>query len=329
VDAPTRHAGETVTHPLFRWRTLAWRVAVWLALGAAAAFDALVPSPHAALQADFGVDVGRALVNFGALLLGIFGGRIDKAVKRALETMRDAIVKIVETLAAFAAQTGTLFARVAGLLRRFWTRALLPLLRRLDDWALRVQRWLRDTFGPILRFLLEVRRRLLEFYAKWFRPIFDTIDVIRRILGLLSVLHLDFARKLDQKLAELERRLRLPLEVVIRKINEAIDVVDAIIDANGFFRRLALIRSLVRYQKDALKVWWQSVHRPLAGVKREEYESPPRLRPIDAVATDYRQYVIEGGGPDAARIDEHARDYALRLGALTLDHRMLSGPVRV
>ena len=304
-----------MTHPLFRWRTLAWRVAVWLALGAAAAFDALVPSPHAALQADFGVDVGRALVNFGALLLGIFGGRIDKAVKRALETMRDAIVKIVETLAAFAAQTGTLFARVAGLLRRFWTRALLPLLRRLDDWALRVQRWLRDTFGPILRFLLEVRRRLLEFYAKWFRPIFDTIDVIRRILGLLSVLHLDFARKLDQKLAELERRLRLPLEVVIRKINEAIDVVDTIIDANGFFRRLALLRSIARDIGRIGAIWHAAHSRPLTADERRASPSAPGLKPPEQSVSDSATYLLTGDGPHRAALEEWWAELDRRLRA--------------
>jgi hypothetical protein len=273
--------------------------------------------PHAAdvTRADFGIDAGRLLIRLGATLFGFFGGKIDALVKRALENMRDTLKGVIEAIADFAVTTGTLMARVAGLLKRFLSRVIVPMLQRLDQWALRLHRWLKDTFGPLLHFLLEVRRRIFEIYNKWLRPIFDTIDMVRRILGVLSLLHLDFARKLDEKLAALERRLLLPIQAVIRKINEAIDVLDRVIDLDGFYQRYTLIRSLLKYQRDALKVWWVSIHRPLTGEKLAEYRRPHEVRPAADVANEVLRYINTGDAPNAARIEEYAADFLRGLDA--------------
>lgn len=261
-------------------------------------------------------DVSHAFL--GALVAGIgavFGWLADKAVTLAV-TMYHVTVLIGRHLWDFATRVAGVFRGVGQLLARFWASVLRPFVVNVWEGFLRLKRFLEETFGPILRFLESVRREILKFYEKWFRPIFDTIEILRRSLQILERLGLEWARELDAKLAELEGRLLAPIRFALLKINEAIEIVDRIMTLDGLIQRVTLIGSLIRYQADALKVWWQSIHKPLEGEKKSEYERPLETRPIATVAADYRAYVIDGGGPDATRIDEHARDYALRLRAI-------------
>lgn len=227
-----------------RRRPLIYSLAWWTGVALLVWLDGRVDVAPGALRADFGVTAAIAIVTLLGNLFGIFRGKVDKNVKAGLEFLRAGIVEVGKVLAEFAKDTGRMLAKVAGLLRRSWTRVILPFLRKLDRWVLRVQKWLRDTFGPIIHALLWLRTNILKFYEKWLRPIFDTIEVMRRILGLLSFLHLSFARKLDAQLAEIERRLRQPIDALLRKVNEIIDWTDLVLDAGGFFQRYTLIKSL-------------------------------------------------------------------------------------
>jgi hypothetical protein len=150
-------------------------------------------------------------------------------------------------------------------------------------------------------------------YDRFLRPIFDTIEIVRRTLQLLAALKVRWAAELDAKLAELEGRLLWPIREAYRYINETRDVVNRIIDLDGFFQRATLLRSLWRYQVEALEIWWASIHKPLDGEKKREYEKRGEVRPLDAVAGDLSAYVVRGEGPDQALIDEHAVDLARRL----------------
>lgn len=264
-------------------------------------------------MAEFGRTNAEQIIQGIGTLFGIFGGKIDRAVKRSLEWLRDGIVGLGKTLAEFAAQTGLMLARVVGLLRRFWARVLLPLLRRLEGWADRIQKWLRSTFGPIIEALLWLRRKIFEIYDRWLRPIFDTIDVIRRVLSVLSFLHLDVARKLDAKLAALEERLRRPLELVIRKVNEAIDIVDRVITLDGLFQRLALLRSIERDIGRIGAIWHAAQSRPLTDEERRTDASAPGLKPPEQSVSDLRAYLRTGDGPNSRWAGEWTAELRRRL----------------
>lgn len=289
-----------------------WAVCLaWLTL---AALDDARRSPAGVLHADFGISAAILVIAGLNALFGLFKGKVDKNLAGALTGMRDAIVNFGKVLAEFAKDTGAMLARFAGLVRRFWSAVILPALRRLDGWARRLHTWLRDTFGPLLRALLWLRTKILDFYTKWFRPIFDTIDVLRRMLSLLGFLHLEFARKLDQKLAELERRLRIPLEAVIRKINEAIDVVDRVITLDGLFKRLALIRSMARDARLLVNIWHNSQDKPLTDEERRAAVERLPFPSSEEIRRDFREYLETGDGADAASIREAITDLAIQFG---------------
>lgn len=115
-------------------------------------------------------------------------------------------------------------------------------------WSLvdRVRGALEHALAPVIKFLRQVRDEIIGFYTKWVRPILDTIETTRKILRVLSALHLDFARKLDAKLGELEELIDRPFRIVLAKVNEILNVVNRVVTADGLFQRLALVRSITR-----------------------------------------------------------------------------------
>lgn len=220
------------------------------------------------------------------------------------------------SLVRFATGLGGILGKVYGLLRDFWSGVLKPFVNFVWRNIERVHTWLKTTLGPAFKFVEMLRRRLLEIYDRYFRPIFDTIELVRRTLQLLSVFRLEWARELDRKLAEIEDRLLWPIREAMFRLNQVSDWLNRVIGLDGLFQRVTLIRSLMKYHRDATAIWWRSVHRPLVGEKRAEYQRPMETTPIAVAATDYRAYVADRSGPSAARINEHARDYAIRLRGL-------------
>lgn len=245
-------------------------------------------------------------------LFAAFGWLADKAVTVGY-ILWQVIVLIGRAVAQAMIGVATVLGRTFGVLARLWSNVLRPFV----SWAWRefqaLHAWLRHTFQPALDFLWKVRAKILELYTKYLRPVLDTIEITRRLLQLLAALRLEWARTLDRKLAELEYRLTQPLLEAMRAIQFAQNWINRIVTFDGFFQRVTLIASLVRYQKDALKVWWTSIHKPLTAAKKTEYDNPLETRPIAAVTADLEAYVYRHEGPDVARIDEHVRDLELRL----------------
>jgi hypothetical protein len=118
--------------------------------------------------------------------------------------------------------------------RKFWR--LVDVVRGTLERVLR----------PVFAVLRRIRDELLHLYAKWVRPVLDTIETTRKVLRVLSALHIPFARKLDHQLAELEEKIDRPFRYLLGKVNEVINFVNRIATADGLFQRLALVRSIAR-----------------------------------------------------------------------------------
>lgn len=284
----------------------AWLALTWL--------DARTPAPAGVLRADFGVSAGILIISFLGGLFGLFGGKIDKNVKRALEGLRSIITAIGQTAAEFARDTASVFGTVLGLLRKFWDRILFPLIRRLDGYVVRLFKWLRDTFGPIIEFLREVRRKILDFYNKWFRPIFDTIDAIRRVLGVLSFFGLSWARELDAKLAALQDALMRPIRLLLEKLNEVIDIVDRIMTLDGLLQRITLLRSVARDVGRIGAIWHAAHSKPLTPAEKDAIGRENPWPTSAQILVGSRLYVETGEGPQSGLIAELVLDSRRRLG---------------
>lgn len=230
-------------------------------------------------------DVQLSFLNF--IITGVaaaFGWLADKAVTVAVVVWH--ATRIVGTaLVRFGVGLGGILGKVYGLLGSFWRGVLRPLIQytwtRIDQ----LTAWLRHTLAPAFRFLELVRRRLWAIYDRYFRPIFDTIELTRRILQLLATFRLEWARELDRKLAELEDRLLYPIREAMLWLNRAMDVLNRIVTLDGLLQRVTLIRSMWRYVGDAWAVLLS--HTPegtsaaeIAAKREQEYplESAQRLQ---------------------------------------------------
>jgi len=285
----------------------------WLLVALLAWLDTLLP-PLITTRADFGASAAVALIiTVAGFLKNLFGGRIDAKVKRALDGLKNAIVAMGKEIAEFFRNVGGKFGDVWSWVRRQWRNVIVPALRKLDRYVKRVFKWLKDTFGPIIEFLQKVRRELLKFYDKWFRPIFDTIDVIRRVLGIFSLFGLEWSRKLDQKLAELEDAIRRPFLLLVQKVNEIIDVVDRIVTLDGLLQRITLLRSVVRDVYSIAGIWHRAHSKPLTDQERQQIQAGAKLMESEEISAAFDEWRQTGGGPFAAEIAEHSAELRIRL----------------
>jgi hypothetical protein len=183
-------------------------------------------------------------------------------------------------------------------------------------WSLvdRVRASLEHAFRPVLDFLRHVREEILGFYTKWVRPILDTIDVTRKILRVLSALHLDFAKRLDAKLGALEDAIDRPFRLLLAEVNKIINLVDRVVTANGLFQRLALVRSIERDIRYVVNAWHNSQSKPLTDADRRAAKERDTFKSGEQIASESRVYLETGVGPHAASIDEWSTELALRLG---------------
>lgn len=180
-------------------------------------------------------------------------------------------------------------------------------------WIDRARKWLDDFFRPVFQFLREMRDQILRWYDFWIRPVLDSIDIARKILGVLTSLGIEWAKALDAELARLEEKISAPFLFALQQINLAIDIIDRVVTADGLFQRLALVRSIgrdIEYIKNQLV---HALHEPLSGTRLELYKHPFALKPVEKVYDDTRDYLEDGLGEDAALINEHAADMAIRL----------------
>jgi hypothetical protein len=266
------------------------------------------------VHADFGV-TGTVLLVTAAInfLSGLFRGRVDPNVKFALEGMRTTIGDIARAIVDGLAWAGGKIAAVLLSVKAFIARTFGPLFEMLKKLVERVSRILDRIIGPIIDFLDRVRDHVWAIYRDFVKPILDVIEFIRLPLRILSAFGVDWARKLDAKLAEVEDWIADNFRMVIGKLNKAIDFLDQIVDVTGLLKRITFVRTLMRDLGILDALLLNRWHRPLTGDKLDRYGQPFTRRTIDQVRADLTAYVLYGQGPDRGRIDEHAADFRLRM----------------
>jgi hypothetical protein len=187
-----------------------------------------------------------------------------------------------------------------------YEKVIKPAFTKFWRWFDKFRKWLDDTFGPVLKYLRELRQHLLNFWKWWIRPWLDFIDVTRRLLHVLSSLGLGWAAALDRRLADLEARIERPFRLLLAKLNEVIHLVDRVITGNGLLQRVALLRSLERDYKYAWRVAMNPWQKPLDPEDQRRHDEGRTTKTVTDVATDTQEYMRDGTGPSAAVLDEMA-----------------------
>jgi len=225
--------------------------------------------------------------------LGALGGAVANAFKSFFAISAKELLKLIkflrDTIREIGVQAWIGLQKLGRLLRRS-LEALARLigrnLKRFIVWAdkkLRaLERYLKDFFAPVLRFIKRLKDEIRRFYTTYIRPIIDTIEFIRAVNRILTTFHITVLQGLDSILAQVEQRLEQPFLWINQQLTKIMNVIDQVMTLDGFFQRLTLIRSMVRYVPDWLRVAvnarskpvtegdWARIHRAFGGYAQEE-----------------------------------------------------------
>jgi len=243
-------------------------------------------------------------LEFLADILGVVGGAIATSLEAVVAYLVTAVAWLASTVGSFLVSTGAIFAKAWDALKIVWADVLKPALVWIDKAVTRLQTWLKDTFGPVFKWLRRVRDEIQGIYNKFVRPVVDTIEFIRQLNRVLLTFHITWLQKLDTYLAELERRIREPILWLNARVNELINAVNFIVTADGFFQRYGMVRSLGRYAPDWTKIWWLSQTAPIdaaaiADAKAQSVDATPASYYGEQLGAFYR----DGSGDFAADIE--------------------------
>lgn len=276
----------------------------------------VAPADARVLAADFGMsNIVGSIISLVGNLFGGSSGRVDFGTKKALADLSGIVKglgeKIVEGLTIVAWE----FARVWDWLKKYIERIARGLYDVIVRVVARLRKILGPIIGPIIEFLKDVRDHVWKFYTDFVKPVLDIIEFIRLPLRILSGFNVEWAKRLDATLANLEDWITDNFRLVMGKLNQAIDFLDMVVDVTGLLKRFTLMRSLIRDLDLVMRLAWDNVHQPLQGDKLARYRSPFERKPVATVASEARAYIVNRDGPDRARIDEHAADLRIRIRA--------------
>ena len=195
-------------------------------------------------------------IQFIGQVLGIIGGAVAASLEAVVGYLVAAVAWLSTTIAAVIVSVGSIFAKAWDALKILWSDVLKPALVWIDKTITRVQAWLKDTFGPVFKWLRRVRDELQHVYDKFVRPVVDTIEFIRQLNRVLLTFHITVLQTLDAELSRLEHWIEEPILWLNARLNQVINAVNFIVTADGFFQRYALVRSLGRYAPAWINIAW-------------------------------------------------------------------------
>jgi len=257
------------------------------------------------VYADFGASAAViaviAVVNF---LSGLFHGRVDPQVMRGIDGIRSGIRDlggaIVEGLTAVAWR----FAQVWDWLRKWFSRIARELYDVIRAVVQRVSKILDKVLGPVIDFLDKVREHIWKIYNDYVKPILDIIEFIRIPLRILSQFNVEWAKKLDATLAQIEDEIVENFQLVLGTLNKTINLLNDIVDVDRLLKRITLLRSILRDVQYLNNLWWNSHTRELTEAQRENYRSKFEPTEPERVTAEMRVHFASGN----ARISPAVRE---------------------
>jgi len=201
--------------------------------------------------------------------IGIVAGLIWDVAQTAYDVLVIALQWSVKALWSFAVATYNALVKFGALvgkglreswdfLRATYDHVLKPAWDKFWRFIDRVKGWLDKYLGPVFEFIEKVRKYLLDWYTKYVRPFLDAIGVARRILRMLGELGIGWARTLDKRLGDVEGWVDGIYRRVLSEVNRVVNIINRVVDANGLFQRLALVRSIerdIRYVSRSFANW--------------------------------------------------------------------------
>lgn len=131
---------------------------------------------------------------------------------------------------------GDLIKGVAGALEKLFGDVIWGVIKRLfeaiKNWILNLRNWIRAHVAV----LQQIQKNLDRARSQYFRRIIDIVQRIRKILVPFRLLHLGFAKKLDNYLVGIESDIGQKWAKLIAHQNQVLGVLNDIIDPRNLLR---------------------------------------------------------------------------------------------
>jgi hypothetical protein len=207
--------------------------------------------------------IGQAVLHF----FSAFGGVTVTILAHAFTVLRSGVIAFARATRDIFWTTGQSIWHALKATRAVWDHVLRPALQWAQHKLAILEQWARTKLGPVFAFIDKLRKRVMELYRDFVRPVLDIIDITTAVLRVLARLHVPFAETLAGYLVRLEDRITANFNRLLGWLNEARDVLDSIVTPDRLLQRVPFIRSLQRDAGHTIRIWW---NRQIVGLSKEE-----------------------------------------------------------
>ena len=214
----------------------------------------VVEQPIIIEQGIGGADVNAAIDNGLSSVWSAVVGSLDGVLAAVVGSIQAALTGIGNALKAAYAVLARLSGFILAALNWLLREVVAGILAVLQDIRALFRALYNDLLLPMVQMLGNLRARLLDVYSRFIRPMLIVLQNLQRILGFLAAFHLQFAVKLDAKLADLERRITQPLFYLLSYTNAVANWVNLISTANYLIQSPTWLWSMNAYMGQGLNM---------------------------------------------------------------------------
>lgn len=187
-----------------------------------------------------------SLSNIAAEVAQIFAYLINLIVQ-VFQFVWGTLVNVFNFLYKIATSVVKFFQHIwTSFFKTIWPK-VLSVLRKVHD-------FLEAKLGPIIRFLKKYRDLIDRNYRLYIKPILNFLQRVRQVLEVMRLMHIGFAKLLDQKIQQIESLLTKNFLQLRGLLTSMINVINGVVDLPMLFRKPVLVLSIRRVFLSLVKV---------------------------------------------------------------------------
>lgn len=236
---------------------------------------------------------------WGGAIVGLFRsfGSTSGYTGWVIEALRTGIIELARRLKDGIWLVARYLAKALVEMRKLWTAVLRPML----TWAVKkvqfLEAWLKTHVAPILAFIKRLKEEFDRIYTTYVKPIIDAIEMVRQLNRVLELFHIHVLNKVDEVLAQIERKIEDPFLWVRAKITWVENWIDRIVTFDGLFQRVTLLASMAKHAPEWLNIGANFRNQPITSAGRSALARGTAIADAPGLLRDATNY-MQGGRSD-------------------------------
>jgi phage-related protein len=165
-------------------------------------------------------------------------------------SVNDAIGGLARGLTWLWNGTKKFFDAFGGVLKHLFNDVVGKWLTTIYDAYVRLEAWLSNVFGPIIRVFAKVMQIWRTYIQPYVRLVLNIIQRIRLALKILEALHIKWAQKLDQELQGIEAQIIHNDLVIFGYLQDVANVLNDLVNPLHLLRNNVLVQSVLAALND-------------------------------------------------------------------------------